>query len=273
MMVMGNFDNLELIDIWHLAQNGERSKAKIAITHMLREQPECIPAWLLLAEFLDIDEEKAKCYQQILDIDPCNENAVQFFETIQTKTANSNGRDQEIPDLFDEDFVYLDPSNDEILDLDEEYDNYMSQDAELEPESQKDDLLIKYIVNELCAHVDEDAIIREVSLRGQLDWYEAVNYVGEIKDKYGLTIAKRRSPLLLILAVPTLIAGLIWFVITGFLIVKNGYNTFNLFVALLESIQHFVGSTAMILGGAIGIYRVLKSGAFQRSGAQTSQDF
>jgi hypothetical protein len=64
---------------------------------------------------------------------------------------------------------------------------------------------------------------------------------------------------MLIIAIPTLIAGLIWFVITGSAILANSDHSVNLIATLVQSLQSFIGSIAMMMGGSVGIYRVMKS--------------
>ena len=255
---MESIGKQKVIEIWHLAQQGELSTAKRRIIHLLRDQPDCVPAWLILAELLDTAEQKTHCYQRVIQIDAHNEKAVQFFA--RTSAGKDNGIEKtDIPALFDEEVLAADQSspfmqpNDDERDLADAFD-----DDDVIPD-ESDDTLAAYVVKELGSHVEEDDIIREVSLRGQMDWYEAEKYVNETKDRYALTIAKRRSPLLLIIAVPTLVAGIVWFVTTGVAVLANGDGAIPLIATLLESIRHFIGSIAMILGGSVGIYRVLKS--------------
>lgn len=246
--------NHDLIDIWHLAQQGDYTTAKHKIIHLLRDQPECVPAWLLLAELVSNYAEKEKCYRQVLEIDANNETAVQFFRVSQIEMVDDVDKNPRIPDLFDEKEF-----SDQEIDFDDEFDEDENQEDLSSSDLSEDDSLTAYVVKELGGHVDEDDIIREVSLRGQMDWYKAEKYVGEIKDKHALTIAKRRTPLQLIIAIPTLTAGIVWFVITGVTVLSNGYNSLNLIAILLQSIRDFIGSIAMVLGGSLGIYRVLKS--------------
>jgi hypothetical protein len=254
MMIMDT--RQKLIDIWQLAQRGEQNRAKYEVIHLIKTQADCVPAWLLLAELLDSPVEKANCYRHVLRVDPNNSRANEFFTNHGSDIATQRNTPSHIPELFDEI-----PSAEEEIELEDDVeaaDELLQSD--LHNTSVKEaDALTAYVIRELGSHVNEDDVIREVSLRGEMDWYEARDFVNRTQSDYAITIAKRRSPLLLIIAVPTVVAGAVWFVLTGSAVLTSGDSTLGLTTTLLQSIQHFTGSIAMILGGSVGIYRVLKS--------------
>ena len=254
-----------VIEIWHLAQLGERSTAKHRIIHLLREQPELVPAWLLMAELLETNDEKVQCYQRVLQIDANNKVALQFFKFLDTGIENTDDEASNIPDLFEDEYLsanrsrtLIQPTEEEMVSEDA-FEDDVDQVVADQDDGGIDDTLAVYVIKELGDHVDADYIIREVSLRSQMDWYEAEKYVNEIKERHALAIAKRRSPLLLFIAIPTLTAGIVWFLFTVVFIMTNSDNSINLVATLVQSIRHFIGSLAMMLGGSVGIYRVLKS--------------
>jgi hypothetical protein len=246
----------KIIDIWQLSQQGERNRAKNEVIHLLKTQADCVPAWLLLAELLDLPEGKTKCYRHVLRVDPHNRKAREFFSNPGSDAAIQRNTPSSMPELFDEI-----PAAEEEIELDD--------DAEVADEllklnshnsaGKETDALTAYVIRELGSHMDEDDVIREVSLRGEMDWYEARDFVIRIQSDYAINIAKKRGPLLLIIAIPTVVAGAVWFVITGSAVLASGDSSLGLATTLLQSIQHFTGSIAMILGGSVGIYRVLKS--------------
>lgn len=248
-----------LTEIRYLAQQGKRAIAKRDVIALIKARPDYAAAWQLLAELLDNEKDKAKCYQKLLEIDPNNEAASLYFERLHNQDGLAHEQAQSIPALFDDEsdvnagFTHGDTLDDE--DPSELYALDTTQDAT----HPIDDALALYVIKELGSHVDADDVIREVSLRSQMDWDQAEEYVRSIESTHALAIAKRRSPLHMVIAIPTLIAGAVWFVFTLVYVLSNGNNALSFTAVLLESSRHFIGSIAMMLGGSIGIYRVLKS--------------
>ncbi|MDF1514247.1 MAG: hypothetical protein P1S60_10610 [Anaerolineae bacterium] len=247
----------QLQDIRHLSQQDKMSAARQKLIDLLRGQPSLVSGWLLLAQLLENPEEKILCYRRILEIDSGNYPAQQALATTAKREIISPSRQFEVPNLFEDEFN-LDPVPDE---------DQFSQVNEIDdwPEMEQtsrmpeDDTLSAYIIQELGKHGGEDDIIREISLWGQMDWYEAKAYFTNVKTAYALTIAKKRTPLQLLIAVPTCVAGLIWLVFTAAFILENCDNSLDFLAVLVQVSRHLIGSVAMILGGTLGIYRVLKS--------------
>lgn len=261
---MDNTTLKNIKDIWALAQNGDHAAAKSEVINLLRTQPNLVPAWLLLAELLDTTDEKAQCYQKVLEIDANNDYAIRFLEHINSSPSECDAVDGtlNIPSPFDDDDVLYTQLNTHAqsensdADLGEEE---IEDDENSDDNLTREDELTHYVIQELGDHVDPDDIIREVCLRSEMDWNQAEEFVNQITSKHALTIAKRRSPLRLIIAIPTLIVGVVWFIYTIITILLNGDSTLSVIFMLLQSYGHFIGSIAMMLGGSLGIYRVLKS--------------
>ena len=255
---MDNEQSINVQNIQNMVQKGEYTSAKRDIIHVLRAQPDLVPAWLLLADLVETTDDKAKCYQMVLQINPDNHIAVNSLRYLQNSEPVLNMVQRDIPNLFDDEIV-LTESGVPTHFSDALIDNDLEDDEKGEESPPINDPLDIYIIQELGNHVDEDDIIRETSLRGEIDWYEAEKYVHNIQREYALTIAKRQSPLRLIIAIPTLITGVIWFIVTIIIIFINGDISIDFVAVLLQSTRHLIGSLAMILGGAVGVFRVLKS--------------
>ncbi len=261
---MDNSDVKTIRDIWTLAQNGGRTAAINEVINLLRGQPDLIPAWLLLAELLNEPQDKAQCYQKVLALDAHNKQALQSLEHLSNQPADFSAldRNRSIPDLFADDeqsplTTNVTAESDDIeveLDDEEIYEDDTGDDSLTTVDG-----LTLYVIQELGGHADPDDIILEVCLRGGMDWNQAEAFVREITSKHARTIAKKRSPLLLFIAIPTFLAGIVWFLYILAIIVMSSDTLLDTAFSLLRGYGHLIGSVAMMLGGSLGIYRVLKS--------------
>jgi hypothetical protein len=186
-------------------------------------------------------------------MDPQNRRARSFFKA--HSTSHTQTSVSAIPELFEDE---SDPQNMTCIEIDdsenenvEENTTHVDQDA--------DEGLILYVVQESGRHADQDDIIREVSLRRHINWYDAEKLVNSIQHAHALAIAKRRTPLQLFIAIPTLIAGAGWFLWTITTALSTKGDLLTMSTLLAQSYGQLISSIAMILGGSLGLYRVLKS--------------
>lgn len=251
--MMQHIEKADMIELWQLARSGETATAQKKINDLLETNPEHIPAWLLLAEITETHEEKARCYQRVLAMDPQNRWARSFFKAHPKSRTQTNV--SAIPELFEDESapqnltcIEIDGSEDENV---EEDTTHVDQDADVG--------LALYVVQESGRHADQDDIIREVSLRRHINWYDAEKLVNSIQQAHALAIAKRRTPLQLLIAIPTMMGGAGWFLWTITTALSTKGDILTMSTLLAQSYGQLISSIAMILGGSLGLYRVLKS--------------
>ena len=251
---MQHIEETNLVEIWQLAQSGAKASAQKKVRYVLETHPQHIPAWLLLAEIVVTSEEKSRCYRHILTLDPQNQWATAFFNQQMRPLTRTKSNSPAIPSLFEDesDRTYL--SAIEMEDI-EDRDMVESTDGAQDT----DEALTQYVIQESGRHADEDDIIREVSLRCQINWYDAEKLVNGIQLAHALTIAKRRSPLQLFIAIPTLIGGVGWFIWTILNVISTKGDLLTVTALLAQSYGQLLSSMAMILGSTLGLYRIMKS--------------
>jgi hypothetical protein len=228
--------------IWQQAQTGDRLGAKKELAHRLREQPDDIQAWLLMATLLDEPARQAECYCQVLRLDPQNSHAATALQRIASPETASEASlsprpSVQIPELFDY-------TNDGVVD-----------DERLAVLARED--LAKYVARELGSGADRNTLIRHVCETGEMSWPEAEAFVARVALEHEHEIAKRQSPLMLVLSVGTLIGGVILTLAGGYVLVT--FFSGELQVRLDFAYYSLVTGLAMLLGGLIGLTRTLKS--------------
>ncbi|MBN2389853.1 MAG: hypothetical protein JXR84_03965 [Anaerolineae bacterium] len=228
--------------IWQQAQTGDRLGARKELARRLREQPDDVQAWLLMAALLDEPEQQAECCRKVLHLDPQNRHAAAMLQRIgfqgNVPEAPLPSRPSvRIPELFDY-------TNEGVAD-DERLTALIRED------------LVKYVARELGSGADRNALIRHVCETGEMSWPEAEAFVARVALEHEHEIAKRQSPLMLALSVATLIGGVI-------LTLAGGYTLISFFSGELQARLDFayyglVTGLAMVAGGLIGLTRTLKS--------------
>lgn len=121
--------------------------------------------------------------------------------------------------------------------------------------------LTSLIIKELGRHHDPKEITRKVCEESTLNWNEAQRLVDEVATQNKRQIAARQSPLLLVLSVATLLAGigLLAYGIRFFFIVSHESTVMQ--VLSLRSGYYILGELAtgvgMISGGLFGAWKTL----------------
>jgi hypothetical protein len=228
--------------IWQQAQTGDRPGARKELARRLREQPDDVQAWLLMAALLDEPGQQAECCRKVLRLDPQNRHAAAMLQRIASQESASEVPVQPrpsapIPELFD-------------------YTAEGEVDEERLAALVREDL-VKYIARELGSSGDRNALIRHVCETGEMSWPEAEAFVARVALEHEHEIAKRQSPLMLAISVGTLIGGVL-------LTLGGGYTLFMFFSGEWQARLDFAyyglaTGLAMIAGGLIGLTRTLKS--------------
>lgn len=236
-----------LNSIWQQAQTGDHLGAKKELARLLHEQPGNVQGWLLMATLLDDPAQQAECYRKVLRLDPHNRRAAALLPSLASSAPPSpadvpegtplSSASVSIPELF-------------------EYTVEGEVDAEHLATLIREDLA-KYVARELGSGADRNALIRHICETGDLAWPEAEMFVARVALEHEHEIAKRQSPLLLIISVATLIGG-------GLLTLGGGYGLVTFFsgemLVRLDFVYYgLVTGLAMIAGGLIGLTRTLRS--------------
>jgi hypothetical protein len=122
-----------------------------------------------------------------------------------------------------------------------------------------DEEIMEYIVRELGRHRPENDIIFTLAQREDLNWDEARRLVQDVKFHQSSRVARRQSPLLLVVSVGTLIGGLAlsggvaFATLDGFIIFLP-----SLPIPYLGNLVYFLTGLAMVAGAVIGLYRLIR---------------
>jgi hypothetical protein len=228
--------------IWQQAQTGDRLGAKKELARRLQEQPDDVQAWLLMAALLDEPEQQVECCRKVLRLDPQNRHAATMLQRITSQESLSEAPvpprpSVQIPELFD-------------------YTNEGEVDDERLTALIREDLE-KYVARELGSGADRNALIRHVCETGEMSWPKAEAFVARVALEHEHEIAKRQSPVMLVLSVGTLIGGVILTLAGGYVLVT--FFSGELQVRLDFAYYGLATGLAMIAGGLIGLTRTLKS--------------
>jgi hypothetical protein len=241
---------LPLDMIWKQAQTGDRLGAKKELARFLREQPGNVQAWLLMATLLDGPGQQAECYRKALNLDPQNRRAATMLQQITTQEAPQEMSQESVseaaptsspPVLIPELFEYTEEGE-----IDEE---------RLAALMRED--LAKYVARELGSSADRNTLIRHICETGDMSWPEAEAFVARVALENEHEIAKRQSPLMLILSVGTMIGGAFFVLAAGFVLIE--FLSGELTVRLDLAFYGIVTGLGMLAGGLIGLVRTLKS--------------
>lgn len=122
------------------------------------------------------------------------------------------------------------------------------------------------VIQELGKHHSRNDLIIALCEQFGFNWQSAETFVQEVESQHGHTIAKRQSPILIILGIGILIAGFALTLynisyIIGYLQSPPDMLSYEgLFVArsFYIRIGSFITGLAMIAGGVIGLWRVVE---------------
>src|SRR5688572_22035555 len=75
MMVQPGMNDLQIQDIFELAQQGHRDQAREALKALLREDPTNADAWLALAKLAESKQDAILCLERVVRLQPDNQRA------------------------------------------------------------------------------------------------------------------------------------------------------------------------------------------------------
>lgn len=77
----------DLYRILGMISRGQKHAASVELGHLLRNEPENVQAWSLMALAVEDPRKKMDCYRRVLQIDPGNSNALDQLRALQTAAA------------------------------------------------------------------------------------------------------------------------------------------------------------------------------------------
>ena len=117
----------------------------------------------------------------------------------------------------------------------------------------------EFVVRELGKHRSRDDIIQALCEQGGFDWYRAKEFVQRVESEHGSRIAVRQSPLLIIIGLGTLLAGLAlsawvtWETLRGTIIFF-----FSMPIPYLGNAVYFITGLGMIAGSIAGMWKTIE---------------
>lgn len=238
--------------IWQQVQTGDRLGAKKELARLLREQPNNVQGWLLMATLLDAPAQQAECYRKVLRLDPQNRRAATMIQQL----ASFEPPSSETPSSVDvSETTQPQPASVQIPEL-FDYTIEGEVDEERLAALIREDL-VKYVVCELGSDADRNALIRHVCETGEMSWREAEMFVARVALEHEREIMKRRSPFMLALSVGTLIGGVILFLAGGYMLIL--FFSRDLQIRPDFAFYGIVTGLGMVVGGLIGLVRTLRA--------------
>lgn len=243
--------------IWQQVQTGDRLGAKKELARLLREQPNNVQGWLLMATLLDEPAQQAECYRKVLRLDPQNRRAATMIQQLASfEIPSSETPSSETPSPVDvSETTQPQPASVQIPEL-FDYTIEGEVDEERLAALIREDL-VKYVVCELGSDADRNALIRHVCETGEMSWREAEMFVARVALEHEREIMKRRSPFMLALSVGTLIGGVILFLAGGYMLIL--FFSRDLQIRPDFAFYGIVTGLGMVVGGLIGLVRTLRA--------------
>lgn len=209
-----------LKSIEQMAQAGDKMRASSELARYLRESPDDVQAWMLLAELLDEPARQAECYRRVLRLAPDHVQATGRLRALEQSRETASHADIVIPDLFDDN---VDTLSDEEASANWERAH-----------------LTKHVLHELVDGLDRRTLILQVCKMGKMQWSEAEAFVTQVADEHQAAIAKRQP--LLVLAYTAASTGPLYI----FLLLGLFSESPNLAKQLVAS-SHFPYTTAFVV--------------------------
>lgn len=127
-----------------------------------------------------------------------------------------------------------------------------------------DSVLTEYVIHRLGQHVSQNDLIYDLCQRTGMSWDQGAKFVAEVEQKHHREIARRSSPLLLIIGIGIFLGGAWLFrgAALGFAaLLQAGSFSLNPFDLRRDYVMLIRLGTglAMIVGSIIGIVQVILS--------------
>jgi hypothetical protein len=119
--------------------------------------------------------------------------------------------------------------------------------------------MTRYVISELGKHKHPNDVIKALCETGQIDWSTAKRFVYTVKAKNKGKIMRRRAPMLIMIALITMVVGAVLTVGISIATLR-GWIIFFLAMPIpyLGNIVYFLVGVGAFFGGLIGLFRVTK---------------
>jgi hypothetical protein len=120
--------------------------------------------------------------------------------------------------------------------------------------------LSRFVIRELGQHVGRSELIFQITERSGMAWPEAEAFVRRIEGQHKKSITKRQSPILIVVGIGTVLAGIgLFFYNFPYLwaYVQDPASAAVYAPYLVRRIVIQVISLGMVLGGALGTWQVI----------------
>ncbi len=127
-----------------------------------------------------------------------------------------------------------------------------------------DSVLTEYVIRELGRHVSRNDLIFDLCHRTGMSWDQAAKFVAEIEQTHRRVIARKQSPLFLVIGVGIFLGG-VWAFCGGVLYFLNFMQAGSISINPLDLRRDYVNlirvgtGLAMIVGSSIGVTQLVLS--------------
>jgi hypothetical protein len=218
-----------------LIKAGDRQQGGELLAEILRADPDVELAWLWRSGVVQDDEERAYCLQQVLALNPDNEVAKKGLAMLRAKGVHVPAGDA-------------------------------AKGAQAEPgpghagAGAEDPALAEHVVRELGREVPRQDLIYELCQRTGMSWPEAEALVQRVEADRGQEIRGRQRPLLVVVAVITLIGGVYLFFTNVTYLIQVLQDPLAIVLSapyIWGRVVLVVTGAAMMVGSLLGLWQSL----------------
>ena len=229
----------------NLIKSGDKQGGGQLLTELVKEEPENENGWLWLASIVGQADKRAYCLKQVLRLNPNHETAQRILAELQQKQqAQSISAPQQRPKQ-------------------KSHPNEPAKQPTPAPESDAEEKeLIEYVVKQLGQHMTDNDIITEICYRRGIDWKQAEQFVQQVKAEHKRRIARRQSPLIIIIAIGTILAGIFLILNTGSYLLEFIQDPAGYLLDAEDVYTQFAAfgtGLAMVCGGLVGLWWMAKA--------------
>ncbi|MBN1661282.1 MAG: hypothetical protein JXA93_23010 [Anaerolineae bacterium] len=223
-----------------LIKAGDKEQGGELLAEILLENPDVELAWLWRSGVVQDDEERAYCLQQVLALNPDNEVAQKGLAMLRTKGVRVEAGD-------------VGPEGGPVQGEIESSPGRAAVGAD-------DPALVEYVVREIGQQAPRQDVIYEVCQRTGMSWPMAEAFVQRVEADRSQEIRGRQRPLLILVAVITLMGGVYFF----FTNISYLIPVFQDPLAAVLSAPYIWGrvvlvvtGAAMVVGSLLGLWQSL----------------
>jgi len=252
---------------------GDKPASQRWLAQALQENPCDETAWVWMSALVETDAQRRDCLTRVLAINPNNETARRGLEKLSrlaapqpTRQPSDYPTDQRsispVFQRFQPPAVWPPPAPDAPIDEpvrpEAPKPSLVPSAASLDAESRQ--VATEFVVKELSRSQPHSDIVVALCNRYTFDWKEAEKFIRKVEAEKGRSIAARQSPLVLVIGIGTVLAGLalgaygLLELLNGVVAIRFGFIFDSVWIPTPVMIITGLG---MIAGGAYGTFRAL----------------